>query len=351
MQVNCLATGKFIRKFPLEIGQVISFSGSKNNSEIFYQIESFLTPGIIYRYDFAKPNTEPTVFREEVLNMENFNRNDFKVEQVFYSSRDGTQIPMFIIQKAVSSEEPKPCLIYGYGGFNISLLPSFSVPFLFFIYAFNGILAIPSIRGGGEYGKKWYDGGRLLNKQNVFDDFQGAAKYLIENKYTEKRKIAIKGDSNGGLVVGVCINQRPDLFAAAVANVGVMDMLRFHKFTVGKSWFFDYGNPDEMTYFENIYKYSPLHNVHTPNSTEYQYPSVLITTADHDDRVSPLHSLKLAATLQYVARNNQFQTNPILLKVYNKTGHGAGKPTAKIIEENTDIYMFLYKTLQINTIV
>jgi len=349
LQVHSLETGKWIRNFPLEIGQIVAFSGSKEYSEIFYQLESFLTPGIIYKYDFAKSDTKPIVFRELELNLEGFDKNDFKVEQVFFPSRDGTKIPMFIVQKKTESKAPKPCLVYGYGGFNISLLPSFSVSFLFFIYALNGILAIPNLRGGGEYGAKWHDAGRLLNKQNVFDDFQAAASYLVENKYTEKNKIAIKGGSNGGLLVGACINQRPDLFSAAVAQVGVMDMLRFHKFTIGHSWISDFGNPDEKIHFENIYKYSPLHNIHTPNRTENQYPSTLITTADHDDRVSLLHSLKHTAALQNAVRNNQFQKNPILLRVYSNAGHGAGKPTAKKIEEETDIYTFLCQALQIDT--
>ncbi|XP_031619279.1 prolyl endopeptidase-like [Contarinia nasturtii] len=348
LQVNSLETGKLIRKFPLEIGQIVSFSGDKKYSEIFYQLVSFLTPGTIYRYDFSKPDEQPTVFREVKLNLEGFDKNNFKVDQVFYPSRDGTKIPMFIVQKNTQPKGSKPCLLYGYGGFNISLQPTFSVSLLFLIDAFDGILAFANIRGGGEYGEKWHNGGRLLNKQNGFDDFQAAAKYLVEHKYTEHKKIAIQGGSNGGLLVGACINQRPELFGAAVAQVGVLDMLRFHKFTIGHAWISDYGNPDEKVHFDNLYKFSPVHNVHSPNSTDNQYPSTLILTADHDDRVSPLHSLKFAAALHHAVKDNEFQKNPILLRVYSKAGHGAGKPTAKKIEESTDILTFLYQALEID---
>lgn len=346
--MHSLETGKLIRKFPLEIGQIVAFSGDKKYSEIFYQLVSFLTPGTIYQYDFAQPDIEPTLLREVKLNLDGFDKNNFTVEQVFYPSRDGTKIPMFIVQKKTENKGPKPCLLYGYGGFNISLQPTFSVTLLFFIDAFNGILAFPNIRGGGEYGEKWHNGGRLLNKQNGFDDFQAAAKYLVEHKYTEHKSIAIQGGSNGGLLVGACINQRPDLFGAAVAQVGVMDMLRFHKFTIGHAWISDYGNPDEKVHFDNLYKFSPVHNVRSPDSLENQYPSTLILTADHDDRVSPLHSLKFAAALHNAVKDNEYQKNPILLRVYSKAGHGAGKPTAKKIEEATDILTFLYQSLHID---
>ncbi|XP_031639763.1 prolyl endopeptidase-like [Contarinia nasturtii] len=348
LQVNSLKTGKLIRMFPLEIGTVIGFEGNHKSSEIFYQLVSFLTHGIIYRYDFATPHTEPTILSEIKLNVPDFDRNNYKVEQVFYPSLDGTKIPMFIVQKKTESKQHKPALLYGYGGLNSRLLPVFHLPYFFFVHEFDGILAIPNIRGGGEYGRNWHEAGRLLNKQNVFDDFQAAAKYLVEHKYTVHEKIGIKGASNGGLLVGACINQRPDLFGAAVAQVGVLDMLRFHKFTIGHAWISEFGNPDEKIHFENLYKYSPLHNIHAPNSTANKYPSTLIQTGDHDNRVSPLHSLKFTAELQYKVKNNEFQKNPILLRVYSKTGHGAGKPTAKKIEEETDVFTFLYKALQIN---
>lgn len=362
-----------IRKFPLEIGTIVSFGGHKKYSEVFYQLVSFLTPGSIFKYDFATPDVEPSLFREVKLNLEGFDRNQFTVEQVFYPSRDGTKIPMFIIQKKGASNKSKPCLLYGYGGFNISLQPMFSPTWLYFMEAFNGIIgtfnrinckrkhnliifhfihssiAFPNIRGGGEYGEKWHNGGRLLNKQNGFDDFQAAAEYLVANKYTEAKKIAIQGGSNGGLLVGACINQRPELYGAAVAQVGVLDMLRFNKFTIGHAWMSDYGNPSEKEHFDNLIKFSPLHNVHTPTNESNQYPSTLILTADHDDRVSPLHSLKFAAALHHAVKDSEYQKNPILLRVYSKAGHGAGKPTQKKIEECTDILTFLYRALNIES--
>ncbi|XP_017099168.2 prolyl endopeptidase [Drosophila bipectinata] len=349
LQVNSLNDGKLLREFDLDIGTIVGTTGEKKYSEIFYNFSSFLNPGTIYRYDFKTPDEKPTVFREIKLNLEGFRQEDYAVEQIFYSSKDGTKVPMFIIRKKRDSIEPRPCLLYGYGGFNISMLPSFGLSGLMFIDTFDGVLAYPNLRGGGEYGEKWHNGGRLLNKQNVFDDFQAAAEYLIDNKYTTKDRLAIQGGSNGGLLVGACINQRPDLFGAAVAQVGVMDMLRFHKFTIGHAWCSDYGNPSEKEHFENLYKFSPLHNVHTPKSDETEYPSTLILTADHDDRVSPLHSLKFIAALQEAVRESEFQKNPLLLRVYQKAGHGAGKPTSKRIEEATDILTFLAKSLNIGT--
>lgn len=214
---------------------------------------------------------------------------------------------------------------------------------------FNFFAAFPNIRGGGEYGEKWHNGGRLLNKQNGFDDFQAAAEYLVQNDYTTAKKIAIQGGSNGGLLVGACINQRPELYGAAVAQVGVMDMLRFNKFTIGHAWMSDYGNPSEKEHFDNLIKFSPLHNVRTPSSEQEQYPSTLILTADHDDRVSPLHSFKFAAALHHAVKDSEHQKNPILLRVYSKAGHGAGKPTQKKIEECTDILTFIYRALDIDT--
>ncbi|XP_016964527.1 prolyl endopeptidase [Drosophila biarmipes] len=350
LQVNSLNDGKLLREFDLDIGTIVGTSGEKKYSEIFYNFSSFLNPGSIYQYDFKTPDQAPSVFREIKLNLEGFRREDYAVEQIFYKSKDGTKVPMFIIRKKRDSIEPRPCLLYGYGGFNISMLPSFGLSGLMFIDTFDGVLAYPNLRGGGEYGEKWHNGGRLLNKQNVFDDFQAAAEYLIDHKYTTKDRLAIQGGSNGGLLVGSCINQRPDLFGAAVAQVGVMDMLRFHKFTIGHAWCSDYGNPSEKEHFENLYKFSPLHNVHTPKGAETEYPSTLILTADHDDRVSPLHSLKFIAALQEAVRDSEFQNNPVLLRVYQKAGHGAGKPTSKRIEEATDILTFLAKSLNVDTV-
>lgn len=349
--MHSLETGELIRQFPLGIGDMWDFDGRKNQSELFIPLHSFLSPGIIYRYDFTQPNTTNfTVFREMQLNFDGFNRNDYDAKQVFYSSHDGTKIPMFIVQRRSSSHSgPKPTYLYGYGGFSSSSFPLFSLAWLFFLHSFDGILAVANIRGGGEYGDKWHDAGRLLNKQNSYADFQAAAEYLIEHNYTAANKIAIQGESNGGLMVGACINQRPDLYGAAVAQVGVMDMLQFHKFTVGAAWMPEYGNPDDKVHFENLRKFSPLHNIHIPNRTTNQYPATLITTGDHDDRVSPLHSLKFTAQLQHAVQANQYQTNPILLKVYKDTGHGAGTPTLKAIDEVTDMLAFLYRALHIQT--
>lgn len=353
LQVYSLENGTFLRDFPLDIGQVGTFTGDKKYSEIFYNFVSFLNPGSIYQYDFNNGlEAEPKLYREIKLNLDGFNQKDYKVEQIFYNSKDGTEIPMFIIRKnRLNNNETRPCLLYGYGGFNISLQPTFSITGLMFIDTFDGVLAFPNLRGGGEYGEKWHNAGRLLNKQNVFDDFQYAAKYLISNNYTNKQKLIIQGGSNGGLLVGACINQTPELFGGAVAQVGVMDMLRFHKFTIGHAWCSDYGNPNEKKeYFEYLHKYSPLHNVKQPKDDKGEYPATLILTADHDDRVSPLHSLKFAAALQDAIRNSEYQKKPILLRVYKKAGHGAGKPTTKKIEEATDILTFAYKSLDIDTV-
>ncbi|XP_016963113.1 prolyl endopeptidase [Drosophila biarmipes] len=350
LQARELHTGNLIRQFGLDIGSINGISGKRKYSEIFYGFSSFLTPGIIYHYDFSRPVEKPKVLREINLNLEGFSRDDYSVEQVFYKSADDTNIPMFIIQRKRDNVEPRPCLLYGYGGFNYSLMPSFGITGLMFMDTFDGVLAFPNIRGGGEYGIEWHNGGRLLNKQNGFNDFQAAAEYLTRNNYTTKDRLAIQGASNGGLLVGACINQRPELFGAAVAQVGVMDMLRFHKFTIGHAWCSDYGNPDEREHFANLFKYSPLHNVHIPLNPNQEYPSTLILTADHDDRVSPLHSLKFAAALQEAVRYSEYQLNPILLRVYTKAGHGAGKPTKMRISEATDIITFYKKTLKVDTV-
>uniref|UniRef100_A0A1B0C9Q7 Prolyl endopeptidase n=2 Tax=Lutzomyia longipalpis TaxID=7200 RepID=A0A1B0C9Q7_LUTLO len=347
LQVHSLETGQLIRQFPLDIGTIVGCSGRKCSSEIFFQFVSFLTPGVIYHFDFAAEGKEPTVFRECKIQLEDFRPDDYCIEQIFYPSRDGTKIPMFIVRKNTPELTPRPCLLYGYGGFNISIQPTFSITGLMFVDHFNGVLAFPNIRGGGEYGEKWHNAGRLLNKQNVFDDFQAAAEYLTANGYTTKPQLAIQGGSNGGLLVGACLLQRPDLFGAAVAQVGVLDMLRFHKFTIGHAWISDYGDPGKKEHFDNLIKYSPLHNIKAPADEAHQYPATLILTADHDDRVSPLHSLKFAATIQYAVRDCENQKNPILLRVYSKAGHGAGKPTTKKIEEVTDILTFLSKSLQV----
>ncbi|XP_031844678.1 prolyl endopeptidase isoform X2 [Nomia melanderi] len=343
LQLHSLKTGEKLRTFPLELGKVINFTGDKKYSEIFYQFTSFLIPGIIYKVDL-KTDEEPQVLRE--IKVKNFDISLYKTSQIFYTSNDGTKIPMFLVMKKDAVlDGTMPALLYGYGGFNISIQPTFSITKLVFVQHLNGVLAVANIRGGGEYGTKWHNGGRLLKKQNVFDDFLAAANYLIDNDYTTPSKLSILGGSNGGLLVAACANQKPNLFGAVIAQVGVMDMLRFHKFTIGSAWVSDYGSSDKAKDFENLIKYSPLHNVRVPENG--QYPATLLWTADHDDRVVPLHSLKFIATLQHTLGNLPQQTNPLLIRIDTNSGHGSGKPVTKMIDESTDILVFIVKTLNI----
>ncbi|KAJ3280149.1 hypothetical protein HK104_000871 [Borealophlyctis nickersoniae] len=320
-------------ELPLPLGSIVgSMSGRKEDKELFYSFSSFTTPGMIYRFDFA--TMTHSVFRQTKVN--GLKADILQTQQVFYTSKDGTRVPMYIIsRKDTKLDGNNPTMLYGYGGFNHSVTPTFAVTWLTFIQHMKGIVAVANIRGGGEYGEeKWYKEGKLTKKQNVFDDFQWAAKHLIAEKYTSPAKLAINGGSNGGLLVGACLNQAPELFAAGVAEVGVMDMLRFHKFTIGHAWTSDYGNPDVKEDFEVVLKYSPLHNIRS----DKPYPAVLVLTGDHDDRVVPLHSLKYLATLQHVARNNP---RPLMGRVETKAGHGAGKSTKQRIEEATDKFAFL----------
>ena len=311
----------------------VGFSGDKNDKECFFTFTSFTVPSSTYRYDID--NNTYTLLRAPKVG---FNADDFITEQVFYPSKDGTRIPMSITyKKGLKRDGSNPVYLYGYGGFNISLYPSFSstrIPFL----ENGGIYAQANLRGGGEYGEEWHLAGTKMRKQNVFDDFIAAAEWLIDNKYTSKEKIAIVGGSNGGLLVGACMTQRPDLFRVAVPEVGVMDMLRYHKFTIGWNWAPDYGtSEDSKEMFEYLKSYSPLHNL-KPGTC---YPATLVTTADHDDRVVPAHSFKFAATLQEC--NNG--TNPTLIRIESEAGHGAGKPMSKVLEEQADIYSFIMYNL------
>lgn len=327
--------GKFVRNVELPgIGSAGGFGGKRTDTETFYTFSSYNEPPTIYRYDLKTGKSE--IFRKAKVD---FTPADYVVKQVFYPSKDGTKIPMFIVhKKGLKLDGTNPTLLYGYGGFNISLTPGFSVSRLVWM-EMGGIYAVANLRGGGEYGESWHEAGTKLDKQNVFDDFIAAAEYLIGEDYTKPEKLAIQGGSNGGLLVGAVLNQRPELFGAALPAVGVMDMLRFHKFTIGRAWTSDYGSADNADEFKALYAYSPLHNIRKGT----KYPATLITTADHDDRVVPAHSFKYAATLQAA----QGGPAPILIRIETKAGHGAGKPTAKVIEEQADIYGFLVKSLGI----
>jgi prolyl oligopeptidase len=325
--------GKFVNEIALPgIGTADGFGGKANDKETFYAFTGFTTPTTIYRYDFATGKS--TVFRQPKVE---FNSNEYETKQVFYTSKDGTKVPMFIThKKGLKLDGSNPTYLYGYGGFNISLTPAFSVGNLVWM-EMGGVYAQPNLRGGGEYGEDWHQGGMKLKKQNVFDDFIAAAEWLIANKYTSTPKLAIGGGSNGGLLVGAAMTQRPDLFGAALPAVGVMDMLRFQKFTIGWAWVSDYGSAENAEDFKALYAYSPLHNIKPGTS----YPPTMVITADHDDRVWPGHSFKFAAALQAAQAGDA----PVLIRIETKAGHGAGKPTSKIIEEIADRWAFLEKVL------
>ncbi|MEO1801142.1 MAG: prolyl oligopeptidase family serine peptidase [Cyanobacteria bacterium J06629_2] len=325
--------GSLVREVELPgIGSAGGFGGKRHDTETFYTFTSFTTPPTIYRYDMTTGTSK--LFRRPQID---FNPEDYQTEQVFYPSQDGTKIPMFITyKKGIELDGNNPTYLYAYGGFNISLTPSFSISNLVWL-EMGGIYAVPNLRGGGEYGEAWHQAGMKDQKQNVFDDFIAAGEWLIAQKYTSKSKLAIAGGSNGGLLVGACMTQRPDLFAAAIPAVGVLDMLRFHKFTIGWAWCAEYGSPDDAADFKTLYAYSPLHNLKEGTA----YPATMITTADHDDRVVPAHSFKFAAALQAAHTGD----NPVLIRIETKAGHGAGKPTSKIIEEAADKWGFLMANL------
>ncbi|HEY5609735.1 MAG TPA: prolyl oligopeptidase family serine peptidase [Thermoanaerobaculia bacterium] len=325
--------GKLVRDVALDgIGSASGFGGRQSDTETFYAFQSFATPPSIYRYDIAT-GEKTLLFRAKVK----VTPEDYVVKQVFYPSKDTTRVPMFIAhKKGVKLDGANPTLLYGYGGFNVSITPAFSVSRLIWMQM-GGVVAIPNLRGGGEYGEAWHKAGTKLQKQNVFDDFIAAAEWLIANKYTKPAKLAIQGGSNGGLLVGAAMTQRPDLFGAALPQVGVMDMLRFHKFTAGRFWTDDYGSADNPDEFKALLAYSPYHNL----GNGKKYPATLITTADTDDRVVPGHSFKFAAALQEAHTGE----NPVLIRIETRAGHGAGKPISKSIEEIADMWSFLVDNL------
>ena len=327
--------GRFLKDVALPtLGAVASISGERKDDAMFYAFTSFLYPTTIFRYDFTEGTS--SVFKAPAID---FDPSRYETKQVFYTSKDGTRVPMFITHKqGIKLDGSNPTYLYGYGGFDISLTPSFSVSVLAWL-ELGGVYAMPNLRGGGEYGEEWHQAGMHEKKQNVFDDFLAAAEYLIAQGYTTPAKLAVGGGSNGGLLVGAAITQRPELFGAALPAVGVMDMLRFHKFTIGWAWVTEYGSADSAAQFPYLYKYSPLHNL----KAGARYPATLITTADHDDRVVPGHSFKFAAALQAA----QAGPAPVLIEIETKAGHGAGKPTSKVIEEQADRWAFLVKNLGI----
>ncbi len=313
-------------------GTAMGFPGRRSDRETFYAFTSYSSPSTIFRYDFE--NGRSSVFRRPEVA---FDPGVYETHQVFFTSKDGTRVPMFIThRKGIELDGDNPTYLYGYGGFNVSMTPAFSISALVWM-EMGGVFAVPNLRGGGEYGETWHQAGTKLQKQNVFDDFIAAAEWLIEHGYTSTPKLAVGGGSNGGLLVGACMNQRPDLFGVVLPAVGVMDMLRYHKFTIGWAWTSDYGSSDDPEEFRALYAYSPLHNL-KPGT---HYPATLVTTADHDDRVVPAHSFKFAAALQAAHAGPA----PTLIRIETKAGHGAGKPTAKVIDEIADRWAFALRNL------
>jgi len=331
--------GKLVREIELPgVGSAGGFGAKKEDKELYYSFTNYVTPGSVYKYDIEKGTSE--LFRKPDID---FNPEDYESNQVFYTSKDRTKVPMIIThKKGLELNGKNPTILYGYGGFNISLTPSFSITNAIWMEQ-GGIYAVPNLRGGGEYGKKWHDAGTQLKKQNVFDDFIAAGEYLIENNYTSSDYLAIRGGSNGGLLVGATMTQRPDLIKVALPAVGVLDMLRYHTFTAGAGWAYDYGtSEDSKEMFDYLKGYSPVHNV----KNGVAYPATMVTTGDHDDRVVPAHSFKFAAELQA----KQTGDNPTLIRIETDAGHGAGTPVSKTIEQYADIYGFTLYNMGFKTL-
>lgn len=328
-------SGKQVREILLPgLGSANGFGGKKEDKELFFTFTAYTNPLSIYKLNIETGKSD--LYKQPKVQ---FKPEDFESKQIFYTSKDGAKIPMIITyKKGIQLNGNNPCLLYGYGGFSVSLTPYFSTSSIILLEN-GGVYAVPNIRGGGEYGESWHQQGIKTKKQNVFDDFMAAAQWLVDNKYTSREMLAIEGGSNGGLLVGACITQKPDMCKVAFPAVGVMDMLRYHKFTAGAGWAYDYGtSEDSKEMFEYLYKYSPVHNVKAAN-----YPATLITTADHDDRVVPAHSFKFAANIQ----EKQTGNNPVLIRIETKAGHGAGKSTQQIIEDQTDKWSFMFYNLNV----
>ena len=340
----------------VRFGAIRGISCRREDADVFFTFSSFLDPGAVYHLDlsaFTEPDAAdaaampaPRLVRRSTVS--GLDVDAFVTKQVFVPSADGTRVPMFIIHaRDFVADGSAPCLCYAYGGFNISLTPSFSTSKMCAVRSYGACYAVANLRGGGEYGETWHKAGALANKQNVFDDFTACARYLVQHGYTSAPRLTIEGGSNGGLLVAAVANQSPSLFGAAIAHVGVHDMLRFHRFSIGRAWCTEYGNAEESAEdFAVLRAYSPLHNVRLPPPAGGQHPAMLLLTGTHDDRVSPLHSLKLAATLQAAAAAaGGAQTAPIVARIDVKSGHGAGKPTQKVIDEVADVYAFMAKAV------
>ncbi|KAM3369298.1 hypothetical protein ACQJBY_017286 [Aegilops geniculata] len=361
LQMRSLATGELLHGIPIDIGSVNGITGRRADSEVFVEFSSFLTPGIVYRCDLSSGAPEMSIYRE--ITVPGFDRSDFEAKQVFYPSKDGTKIPMFVVsRKKIDLDGSHPALLFGYGGFGMSMTPQFSTARVVLMRNLGFVTCVANIRGGGEYGEGWHKAGSLANKQNCFDDFVSAGEFLVSAGYTSPSRLCIEGGSNGGLLVAACINQRPGLFGCALAHVGVMDMLRFHKFTIGRAWACDFGCSEKEEEFHWLIKYSPLHNVRRPwekgagagdQHRRQQYPPTMLLTADHDDRVVPSHTLKFLATMQHVlctSVEQSPQTNPIVARIDRKSGHGCGRSTQKIIDEAADRYAFAAKMMGVSWI-
>ncbi|KAL8224219.1 hypothetical protein R6Q57_019694 [Mikania cordata] len=351
LHIRDLQNGDLLHKLPIHVGSIDYISARRQDYVFFVKISSFINPGVVYQYDLSTMVPIRKVLRN--LMVPGFDQSNYQANQVFVHSKDGTQIPTFIVaRKDIVLDGSHPCLLFGYGGYGVSLTPSFDITRVVLARHLGVVYCVANIRGGGEYGEAWHRAGSVANKQNCFDDFVSVAEYLVSKGYTNPSKLCIEGGSNGGILVGACINQRPDLFGCALAHAGVMDMLRYHKFTIGHAWIPEFGCSDKEDDFNCLIKYSPLHNVKRPWEDSYnsatQYPWCMLLTADHDDRVVPLHTLKLLATMQHelcTSVKNSPQVNPIIGRISSKSGHGCGSSTQNQIDKSADCYSFMARAL------